>query len=96
MVILYSAVEIPFSSSFLWAPPYALQVLDILIDSLLLCDVLICFVTGYVDADDKKTMRLIVAAAVLDTLEALDMSYPGVTAERAAELRTYRERLLND
>lgn len=49
-----------------------------------------------VPADDKKTMRLIVAAAVLETLEALDMSYPGITAERADELRAYRQQLLKD
>ena len=57
VVILYSAVEIPFSSSFLWAPPLPLRVLDVLIDALLLLDVVLCFFTGYVDADDKKTMN---------------------------------------
>lgn len=46
VAILYSAVEIPFTCSFLWAPPLAMRVIDILVDSLLLCDVLICFFTG--------------------------------------------------
>ena len=57
VAILYSAVEIPFTCSFLWAPPFAMRVIDILVDSLLLCDVLVCFFTGYVDQDDKKTMN---------------------------------------
>ena len=57
LAILYSAVEIPFSTAFLWSPPLYLRVLDIFIDSLLLCDVVVCFFTGYVDKDDKKTMN---------------------------------------
>jgi len=49
-----------------------------------------------VPADDKKTMRLIVASAVLDGLQQMDMAYPTVSPERAQELRTYRSRLLED
>jgi PPK2 family polyphosphate:nucleotide phosphotransferase len=43
-----------------------------------------------VPADDKKTMRLIVAQAVLDALEGMDMEYPQVSEERVAELQQYR------
>jgi len=49
-----------------------------------------------VPADDKKTMRLIVAHAVLDALEQMDMSYPGVSDERAAELAVWRQQLIDD
>lgn len=47
-----------------------------------------------VPADDKKTMRLIVARAVLEALQGMDMDYPEVSAERAKELQGYRSRLL--
>jgi len=49
-----------------------------------------------VPADDKKTMRLIVAEAVLDALQQMDMEYPSVSAERANELKAYRSQLLDD
>jgi polyphosphate kinase 2 (PPK2 family) len=49
-----------------------------------------------VPADDKKTMRLIVAHAVLDALQQMDMSYPGVSDERAAELARLRQQLIDD
>lgn len=49
-----------------------------------------------VPADDKKTMRLIVAKAVLEALEGMDMAYPEVSAERAAALQDYRELLRHD
>ncbi len=49
-----------------------------------------------VPADDKKTMRLIVAEAVLEALDAMDMEYPEVSPERAEELKTYRARLAED
>lgn len=49
-----------------------------------------------VPADDKKTMRLIVATAVLEALEGMDMNYPSLTPERLEELQTYREQLIND
>lgn len=49
-----------------------------------------------VPADDKKTMRLIVADAVLQALDGMDMAYPEVSDERAAELQTYRDQLLAD
>lgn len=49
-----------------------------------------------VPADDKKTMRLIVAEAVLQALAGMDMAYPAVSDERAAELQKYRDRLIAD
>jgi PPK2 family polyphosphate:nucleotide phosphotransferase len=49
-----------------------------------------------IPADDKKTMRLIVARIVRDELKSLDMTYPQVTDERRAELQRYREQLLQD
>jgi len=49
-----------------------------------------------VPADDKKTMRLIVAQAVLDALDGMDMDYPQVSEERVAELQSYRKQLLGD
>jgi PPK2 family polyphosphate:nucleotide phosphotransferase len=49
-----------------------------------------------VPADDKRTMRLIVAEAVLEALDGMDMSYPEVSPERAAELTRYREQLVGD
>ena len=49
-----------------------------------------------VPADDKKTMRLIVASAVLEALNGMEMQYPTVSEARAAELQRYRQRLLDD
>ena len=49
-----------------------------------------------VPADDKKTMRLIVAHAVLNALEQMEMHYPSTSAERAAELAGYRQALVED
>tara|TARA_R110000823_G_scaffold27609_25_gene80614 strand:- start:35358 stop:36236 length:879 start_codon:yes stop_codon:yes gene_type:complete len=48
-----------------------------------------------VPADNKKTMRLIVASAVLDTLQQMDMQYPTVSQEREKELQAYRSKLLD-
>lgn len=49
-----------------------------------------------VPADDKKTMRLIVAKAVLAALEEMDMAYPDVSADRLEALDRYRKQLLAD
>lgn len=49
-----------------------------------------------VPADDKRTMRLIVANAVLNALEGMDMSYPEIPRSRARELKRYRKELLKD
>lgn len=49
-----------------------------------------------VPADDKRTMRLIVARAVLEALDGMDMAYPAVSDDRAAELQRYSELLSGD
>ncbi len=49
-----------------------------------------------VPADDKKSMRLIVATAVLEALQAMDMSYPQVSDELAEKLAQYKKQLLSD
>jgi len=49
-----------------------------------------------IPADDKKTMRLIVAQIVRDELKSMDMNYPQVTDDRRRELATYREQLRKD
>jgi len=49
-----------------------------------------------VPADDKRTMRLIVACAVLEALEGMDMSYPEVSNARAEALKKYRKQLVDD
>ena len=46
-----------------------------------------------VPADDKESARLIVSRVVLDTFEALRMSYPKSSAKRRRELRSIRNRL---
>jgi len=46
-----------------------------------------------VPADDKENARLIVSQIVLDTFEALEMSYPKTSAEREQELKAIRKRL---
>lgn len=46
-----------------------------------------------IPADDKKTMRLLVATVIRDELEAMGLSYPGVSEERRLELKGIRETL---
>ncbi|HUW98083.1 MAG TPA: ADP-polyphosphate phosphotransferase [Acidiferrobacter sp.] len=46
-----------------------------------------------IPADDKDNARLIIARIVLDTLGALDMSYPQVGTKRKQELLSIRKRL---
>jgi PPK2 family polyphosphate:nucleotide phosphotransferase len=46
-----------------------------------------------VPADDKENARLIVSQIVLDTLEALKMTYPKTSDERRQELQAIRKRL---
>jgi PPK2 family polyphosphate:nucleotide phosphotransferase len=46
-----------------------------------------------VPADDKLNARLIVSRILLDTIEALDLSYPKSSAARRRELRSLREQL---
>ncbi len=46
-----------------------------------------------VPADDKRNTRLIVSRIVLDTLDALELSYPKTSAARRRELRALRKQL---
>lgn len=46
-----------------------------------------------VPADDKKNARLIISQTVVDTLEALKLEYPKVSAEHKAELQRLRATL---
>ena len=46
-----------------------------------------------VPADDKKNARLIISRIVLDALEGLKLSHPRVSAERRAELQSFRKLL---
>lgn len=47
-----------------------------------------------VPADNKWYMRLVVAAAVIEALDRLDLHFPEVGAEKLADLATAREALL--
>ena len=49
-----------------------------------------------VPADDKDNARLIVSRVVIETLQALALSYPTVTRTREAELGAIREQLEQD
>jgi polyphosphate kinase 2 (PPK2 family) len=44
--------------------------------------------------DDKENARLIVSQILVDTLEALDISYPKTSAGREAELPAFRKALV--
>jgi PPK2 family polyphosphate:nucleotide phosphotransferase len=46
-----------------------------------------------VPADDKENARLIVSRVILDTLEALDMTYPKASAKHRQELQKIRKQL---
>ena len=46
-----------------------------------------------VPADDKYNARLIVSRAVIDTLQALKLSYPKLTSARQSELQAIRRQL---
>ena len=48
-----------------------------------------------VPADDKRNTRLIVSRIVLDTLDALELSYPKTSAARRRELLLLRKKLAN-
>jgi len=49
-----------------------------------------------VPADDKLNTRLIVSRIVLDTVEALELSYPKASAARRRELKSLRKKLAKD
>ena len=67
VLIIWTAIEIPFVVAFVTLPhptypglsasaPLGVEVVDKMIDALFLADVLVCFSTGYVDRDDLVTM----------------------------------------
>jgi len=47
-----------------------------------------------VPADDKKNSRLIVSRIIVDTLDALKMTYPKASSERRRELLEIRKQLV--
>lgn len=49
-----------------------------------------------IPADDKRNMRLMVGAAVLDASQQMDMSYPELSPTQTSELADIRARLLVD
>jgi hypothetical protein len=49
-----------------------------------------------VPADNKWFTRLVVAAAVVEALEKMDLSFPVITASQRGELASAREALLAD
>lgn len=49
-----------------------------------------------VPADDKKTARLIIAAAIAEELRSLQMSYPKPDKEHQQELKKIRQKLARD
>ena len=49
-----------------------------------------------VPADDKHNARLIISRIIVDTLEALRMSYPKASAKRRRELQSIRGRLAKE
>jgi hypothetical protein len=48
-----------------------------------------------VPADNKWFTRVIVAAAVIETLASLDLEYPKVGEDKLKELATAKKKLLN-
>ncbi|MCX7846552.1 MAG: polyphosphate kinase 2 family protein [bacterium] len=49
-----------------------------------------------IPADNKWFTRLVVAAAVIDTLESLDLEYPKLSAEQLKELAAAKRQLLGE
>ena len=49
-----------------------------------------------IPADDKKNARLLVAEAIVETLEGLKMSYPEPDKAHRKELESIRQRLVNE
>ena len=47
-----------------------------------------------IPADNKAFCRVVVASAIINTLDALDLKYPEVTKEKLAELNKVKEELL--
>ncbi|MDX9739646.1 MAG: polyphosphate kinase 2 family protein [Gammaproteobacteria bacterium] len=46
-----------------------------------------------IPADDKRNSRLIVSRIIVDTMSQLDLSYPGVSEERRAQIAAARRKL---
>ncbi len=49
-----------------------------------------------VPADDKPYARIVVASAIINALDAMDLAYPVVSEEKVAELQTLKKELLAD
>lgn len=49
-----------------------------------------------VPADNKWFTRLVVAAAIIETLDSLDLNYPAVTKAKKAELKNAEKKLLRE
>ena len=49
-----------------------------------------------IPADNKWFTRLAVAAAIVDTLDGLDLAYPKVDARKRKDLQAARKLLLNN
>jgi Polyphosphate kinase 2 (PPK2) len=49
-----------------------------------------------VPADDKRNARLIVSQVMVETLAALEMTYPKLDSKRRFELQEIREQLANE
>jgi len=49
-----------------------------------------------VPADDKENARLIVSRIILDTFQALEISYPEADEKRKQELQTIRQLLMKE
>jgi PPK2 family polyphosphate:nucleotide phosphotransferase len=47
-----------------------------------------------IPADNKPYARSVIAAAIINTLDSLDLHYPNVSAEKAAELQMLKQELL--
>ena len=58
LLIIWSAIEIPFMIAFVEQQITAILVMDWIVDVVFMIDLGVCFLTGYVDQDDGVTMEL--------------------------------------
>jgi hypothetical protein len=49
-----------------------------------------------VPADDKHYARIIVASAILEALDSMNLAYPTVSKEQVAELQRLKKQLLDE
>lgn len=49
-----------------------------------------------VPADDKSYARIVIASAIINALDKMDLEYPKVSKEKIAELEAIREKLLSE